>query len=41
MLRVGFTVERHLKDDDAVLFNRQPSLHKVASNLNAASVSVA
>lgn len=29
MLRVGFTVERHLKDDDVVLFNRQPSLHKV------------
>ncbi|MGC9174624.1 MAG: DNA-directed RNA polymerase subunit A' [Thermoprotei archaeon] len=27
-LGVGFTVERHLKDGDVVLFNRQPSLHR-------------
>jgi DNA-directed RNA polymerase III subunit RPC1 len=29
-LRVGDIVERHLIDGDIVLFNRQPSLHKVA-----------
>lgn len=28
-LRVGDTVERHIIDGDIVLFNRQPSLHKV------------
>ena len=28
-LRVGYIVERHLMDGDTVLFNRQPSLHKV------------
>jgi DNA-directed RNA polymerase beta' subunit len=27
-LRVGDTVERHLKDGDVVLINRQPTLHK-------------
>ena len=26
----GYIVERHLKDDDYVLFNRQPSLHKMS-----------
>jgi DNA-directed RNA polymerase beta' subunit len=29
-LRVGWTVERHLVNDDAVLFNRQPSLWKAS-----------
>ena len=29
-LRVGDTVERHLIDGDVVLFNRQPSLHKLS-----------
>ncbi|KAJ3332219.1 hypothetical protein HDU76_000926 [Blyttiomyces sp. JEL0837] len=29
-LRVGDTVERHLHDGDIVLFNRQPSLHKLS-----------
>ncbi|XP_022661232.1 DNA-directed RNA polymerase III subunit RPC1-like isoform X1 [Varroa jacobsoni] len=29
-LRVGDTVERHLCDGDVVLFNRQPSLHKLS-----------
>jgi DNA-directed RNA polymerase III subunit RPC1 len=29
-LRVGDVVERHMDDDDIVLFNRQPSLHKVS-----------
>jgi DNA-directed RNA polymerase III subunit RPC1 len=28
-LKVGDTVERHIIDGDIVLFNRQPSLHKV------------
>lgn len=29
-LEFGWTVERHLRDDDIVLFNRQPSLHKMS-----------
>jgi DNA-directed RNA polymerase III subunit RPC1 len=29
-LEVGDTVERHLEDGDIVLFNRQPSLHKLS-----------
>ena len=29
-LKIGETVERHLKDGDIVLFNRQPSLHKLS-----------
>ncbi|EFP75753.2 hypothetical protein PGT21_012768 [Puccinia graminis f. sp. tritici] len=29
-LRLGDTVERHLHDGDVVLFNRQPSLHKLS-----------
>ncbi|KAJ3121996.1 hypothetical protein HK098_003181 [Nowakowskiella sp. JEL0407] len=29
-LAVGDLVERHLNDDDVVLFNRQPSLHKLS-----------
>jgi len=30
MLAHGWIVERHLRDDDVVLFNRQPSLHKMS-----------
>ncbi|ORD94423.1 RPC1 [Enterospora canceri] len=29
-LKVGDTVERHLRDGDVVLFNRQPSLHRMS-----------
>src|SRR5690606_11104740 len=29
-LQVGDIVERHLEDGDVVLFNRQPSLHKLS-----------
>ncbi|KAK9796706.1 hypothetical protein WJX73_006743 [Symbiochloris irregularis] len=29
-LRVGDIVERHLKEGDVVLFNRQPSLHRIS-----------
>jgi len=29
-LEIGDTVERHLEDGDIVLFNRQPSLHKLS-----------
>jgi len=29
-LRIGDTVERHMEDGDIVLFNRQPSLHKMS-----------
>lgn len=30
MIEKGFTVERHLRDGDIVLFNRQPSLHRMS-----------
>ncbi len=30
ILEPGFIVERHLKDKDIVLFNRQPSLHRLS-----------
>ena len=30
VLEYGWVVERHLRDDDIVLFNRQPSLHKMS-----------
>ncbi|KAJ1914006.1 DNA-directed RNA polymerase II core subunit rpo21 [Mycoemilia scoparia] len=29
-LNIGYRVERHLMDDDVVIFNRQPSLHKMS-----------
>tara|TARA_B100001094_G_scaffold263748_2_gene265473 strand:- start:3946 stop:7887 length:3942 start_codon:yes stop_codon:yes gene_type:complete len=29
-INIGDTVERHLKDNDLVIFNRQPSLHKMS-----------
>ncbi len=29
-LQLGFIVERHIKDGDIVLFNRQPSLHRMS-----------
>jgi DNA-directed RNA polymerase II subunit RPB1 len=29
-LEPGYTVERHLKNNDYVIFNRQPSLHKMS-----------
>jgi DNA-directed RNA polymerase III subunit RPC1 len=29
-LKIGDTVERHLMDDDIILFNRQPSLHRLS-----------
>ena len=29
-LTYGFVVERHLRDDDLIVFNRQPSLHKMS-----------
>ena len=30
MIEPGYTVERHLRDGDIVLFNRQPSLHRMS-----------
>lgn len=29
-LKPGYIVERHLEDGDVVLFNRQPSLHRMS-----------
>lgn len=29
-LKIGDIVERHLQNDDVVLFNRQPSLHRIS-----------
>ena len=37
-LRIGDIVERHLEDGDVVLFNRQPSLHKLSIMAHRAKV---
>ncbi|MDI6917620.1 MAG: DNA-directed RNA polymerase subunit A' [Thermoplasmatales archaeon] len=37
-LEVGFTVERHLMDGDIVLFNRQPSLHRMSMMAHEARI---
>ncbi|XP_036146712.1 DNA-directed RNA polymerase III subunit RPC1 isoform X2 [Monomorium pharaonis] len=37
-LEPGDIVERHLKDDDLVLFNRQPSLHKLSIMTHRAKI---
>ncbi len=37
-LRFGDVVERHLIDGDIVLFNRQPSLHKLSIMAHIVSV---
>ena len=37
-LRIGDVVERHMEDGDIVLFNRQPSLHKVSIMAHRAKV---
>lgn len=37
-LKVGDIVERHLENDDIVLFNRQPSLHRVSIMAHRAKV---
>jgi len=29
-IEIGYVVERHIKDGDYVVFNRQPSLHKMS-----------
>jgi len=29
-LKIGDIVDRHLRDGDVVLFNRQPSLHRMS-----------
>jgi DNA-directed RNA polymerase III subunit RPC1 len=37
-LRIGDVVERHMEDGDCVLFNRQPSLHKLSIMAHRAKV---
>ncbi|ELP89407.1 DNA-directed RNA polymerase III subunit RPC1, putative [Entamoeba invadens IP1] len=37
-LRIGEIVERHLEDGDIVLFNRQPSLHRISIMCHIAKV---
>ena len=37
-IEYGWVVERHLRDDDVVLFNRQPSLHKMSIMAHHAKV---
>lgn len=39
-LGIGDVVERHVIDGDVVLFNRQPSLHKVRPSLNMLHLSL-
>ncbi len=38
-LKLGDVVERHLMDEDVVLFNRQPSLHRISIMCHKAKVS--
>lgn len=38
-LKVGDVVERHMIDNDIVLFNRQPSLHKLSIMAHRVKVS--
>ena len=38
MLNLGWIVERHLRDGDIVVFNRQPSLHKMSIMAHFAKV---
>lgn len=37
-LKIGDIVERHLENDDCVLFNRQPSLHRVSIMAHRAKI---
>ncbi|KAI0473232.1 DNA-directed RNA polymerase III subunit RPC1 [Xylariaceae sp. FL0804] len=37
-LRIGDVVERHLEDGDIVLFNRQPSLHRISIMAHLAKI---
>jgi DNA-directed RNA polymerase III subunit RPC1 len=37
-LKIGDIVERHMEDNDVVLFNRQPSLHKVSIMAHRAKI---
>ena len=37
-LKIGDIVERHLENGDVVLFNRQPSLHRVSIMAHRARV---
>lgn len=37
-LKHGYIVERHLMDDDTVLFNRQPTLHKMSIMCHKAKI---
>lgn len=37
-LKIGDIVERHMEDGDVVLFNRQPSLHKMSIMSHRAKV---
>lgn len=38
MLEIGDIVERHVRDDDILLFNRQPSLHRLSIMAHRAKV---
>lgn len=40
-LKVGDVVERHMVDGDIVLFNRQPSLHKLSIMAHRVKVTTA
>ena len=39
-LQIGEVVERHMLDEDPVLFNRQPSLHKLSIMCHRAKVNI-
>ena len=37
-IRLGDTIERHMMDGDVVLFNRQPSLHRISIMCHRAKI---
>jgi DNA-directed RNA polymerase beta' subunit len=39
-LRPGYKVERHMQNGDVVIFNRQPSLHKMSMMGNSHSLAL-
>ena len=37
-IKLGDTIERHMMDGDVVLFNRQPSLHRISIMCHRAKI---
>ena len=37
-LQIGYKVERHMQDNDYIVFNRQPTLHKMSMMCHKAKI---